>query len=165
MSGIGIPELIVLLVLSGVLAAVFILLFIILFKRASRKAVEKNKTEDFMFCPRCGTQNPDAFMKCSKCNRDLQPAKSSEAWQPSVPSYLVQAILVTIFCCIPFGIVAIVYAAQVNEKLARGNYDGAVDSSKKAEIWCWISFGVGIVFVLIFLFLLFIPMIPKITGM
>ena len=36
----------------------------------------------------------------------------------SVPNYLVQAILTTIFCCLPFGIVAIVFAAQVNGKLA-----------------------------------------------
>ncbi|NER07984.1 MAG: CD225/dispanin family protein [Okeania sp. SIO3C4] len=35
----------------------------------------------------------------------------------NVPSYLTQAILITVFCCLPFGIVAIVYAAQVNSRL------------------------------------------------
>jgi len=38
----------------------------------------------------------------------------------AVPNYLVQAILCTICCCLPFGIVAIVYAAQVNGKVAGG---------------------------------------------
>lgn len=64
---------------------------------------------------------------------------------PSVPNYLVQSILVTLCCCIPGGIVAIVYAAQVNSKLAAGDYDGALKSSNNAKLWCWISLGVGIV--------------------
>ncbi len=62
----------------------------------------------------------------------------------NVPNYLPQAILCTIFCCLPFGIVAIVYAAQVNSKLAAGDYQGAQTSSESAKKWCWISFGSGI---------------------
>ncbi len=61
-----------------------------------------------------------------------------------VPSYLAQAILVTLFCCLPFGIVSIVYAAQVNGKLSGGDIEGAIDSSKKAKTWCWVSFGLGL---------------------
>ncbi|OGP54706.1 MAG: hypothetical protein A2Y65_03275 [Deltaproteobacteria bacterium RBG_13_52_11] len=68
----------------------------------------------------------------------------------TVPNYLAQAILVTIFCCVPFGIPAIVFAAQVNGKLAAGDYDGAVETSKKAKMWCWISFGVYLGIVLIY---------------
>jgi len=61
-----------------------------------------------------------------------------------IPNYLVQAILVTLCCCLPGGIAAIVYAAQVNSKLAAGDIVGAQDSSDKAKMWCWISLGVGI---------------------
>jgi len=46
---------------------------------------------------------------------------------------------------VPFGIAAIVYAAQVNGKLAGGDYAGAVESSRKAKKWCWVAFAVGIV--------------------
>ena len=63
--------------------------------------------------------------------------------QQNVPNYLVQSILVTIFCCLPSGIAAIVFSSQVNTKLAAGDYDGAMDSSKKAKLWCWVSFGIG----------------------
>jgi len=63
----------------------------------------------------------------------------------SVPNYLVWAILATLFCCVPFGIAAIVYAAQVNGKLAAGDYAGAVESSRKAKKWCWVAFALGIV--------------------
>jgi predicted Zn finger-like uncharacterized protein len=62
-----------------------------------------------------------------------------------VPNYLAQAILVTLFCCLPFGIVSIVYAAQVNGKLSGGDVAGAVESSEKAKKWCWISFVLGLI--------------------
>jgi hypothetical protein len=62
-----------------------------------------------------------------------------------IPNYLVQAILVTLCCCLPGGIAAIVYAAQVNSKQAAGDIAGAQDSSHKAKMWCWISLGVGLV--------------------
>jgi predicted Zn finger-like uncharacterized protein len=68
-----------------------------------------------------------------------------------VPNYLVHAILVTLFCCLPFGIVAIVYAAQVNGKLSGGDIDGAMESSRKAKMWSWISFGVGLGIVMYFI--------------
>jgi hypothetical protein len=64
--------------------------------------------------------------------------------RPNIPTYLAQAILVTLFCCLPFGIVSIVYAAQVNSKLAAGDIAGAREASDKAKMWSWISFGVGI---------------------
>jgi ABC-type Fe3+ transport system permease subunit len=53
-------------------------------------------------------------------------------------NYLVWAILVTVLCCLPFGIVSIVYAAQVNNKWAMGDVTGAHASSQKAKqfaIW------------------------------
>jgi hypothetical protein len=59
----------------------------------------------------------------------------------AVPNYLVPAIL-TIFCCQPFGIVSLVYAAQVNSKLAMGDYPGAMDCSNRAKTWA--MWGVGI---------------------
>jgi len=62
----------------------------------------------------------------------------------STPNYLVQAILVTLCCCLPFGIPAIVYAAQVNGKLSAGDALGAMEASRKAKMWCWISFGLGV---------------------
>ncbi len=53
----------------------------------------------------------------------------------SVPNYLAPAILSTLFCCVPFGVVAIVYAAQVDGKVAAGDYAEAEDLSNKAKGW------------------------------
>ena len=57
---------------------------------------------------------------------------------------LVGAILATLFCCLPTGIVAIVFAAQVDTKWNVGDWHGAKEASKKAQMWANISLGLGI---------------------
>ncbi len=71
--------------------------------------------------------------------------------RPDIPNYLVQAILTTVFCCLPAGIVSIVYAAQVNGKVGAGDISGAMDASRKAKMWAWISFGAGLATIVIYL--------------
>ena len=80
----------------------------------------------------------------------------------NVPNYLVQSILVTLFCCLPLGIVAIVFAAQVNSKLALGDFYGAQEASSKAKMWCWWSFGLGLGGVVIYFAIM---MLIGLTGM
>ncbi|NEO23963.1 CD225/dispanin family protein [Moorena sp. SIO4A5] len=72
-----------------------------------------------------------------------------------VPNYLPQAILVTLFCCVPFGIVAIVYAAQVNTKLTLGDDEGAVTASENAKKWCWISFISGAIIMVLYIYFVY----------
>ena len=88
--------------------------------------------------------------------------------QPPAPSnHLVLAILSTVFgflCCsginLPFGIVAIVFASQVNGKYASGDVQGAMSSAKQAKIWGWISMGLVILgFILCLLFFLFMILV------
>jgi hypothetical protein len=74
----------------------------------------------------------------------MQQAAMAQAPVVDVPNYLVFAILVTVLCCLPAGIPAIVYAAQVNGKLQAGDLAGAQLASKNAKMWCWISAGVGL---------------------
>jgi len=75
----------------------------------------------------------------------------SSAVQSNIPNYLVQAILSTICCCVPLGIPAIVYAAQVNSKLADGDIAGAQQASKNARMWCWIALIAGAAATLLYL--------------
>ena len=70
-----------------------------------------------------------------------------------VPSYLAQSVLCTLFCCVPFGVVAIIYAAQVGSKLGVGDYPGAMAASQNAKMWCWISFGLGLTVIVGWFFL------------
>jgi hypothetical protein len=59
-------------------------------------------------------------------------------------NWLVESILVTLFCCLPFGIAGIVFAAQVNSKWATGDYAGALQSSKEAGRWTKLGFFIGL---------------------
>ena len=65
--------------------------------------------------------------------------------QESIPTYLWQSIVVTILCCLPLGIPAIVFAAKVNGLVAAGQIEEAKKASGQAKMWCWISFGIGLV--------------------
>ena len=67
------------------------------------------------------------------------------------PNHLVWAILTTLFCCLTFGIVSIVFAAQVNSKWAAGDVAGAHESSQKARRWAMVSAIVGIVVIGLYL--------------
>ena len=72
---------------------------------------------------------------------------------PFSENWLVEAILVTLLCCLPFGVVGIIFAAQVNTKQQAGDSEGAEKSRREAAKWTKIGFWVGIAWlVLIFLF-------------
>lgn len=72
---------------------------------------------------------------------------------PAPSSYLVWAILTTLFCCLPFGIVSIVFAAQVNSKWTAGDFQGAMDSSRKARTWVIASAVCGVIGIIILIIL------------
>jgi len=67
------------------------------------------------------------------------------AARPNIPNYLVWSILTTLCCCLPTGIVAIIYSAQVNNKLDKGDIAGAERASMLARNWCIASAVAGLV--------------------
>jgi len=97
-----------------------------------------------MFCTSCGAPRGDDARVCTNCNQPVQRYPAP----PAIPNYLVQAVLTALFCCLPLGIVAIIYAAQVNSKLSAGDVAGAQNASRKARLWSWITFGGGVVIAL-----------------
>ena len=102
-----------------------------------------------MNCPKCGASNDDNAAECAECGASLSGAGEAQGAVESIPNYLVHAILTTIFCCLPFGIVAIVFAAQVNGKISAGDIDGAKQSSAKARTWCWVALGAGLLAIIL----------------
>jgi len=48
----------------------------------------------------------------------------------------------------PLGIVAVIFAAQVNGKVAAGDTAGAKDSAKKAKMLSYIAIGLGLLAVI-----------------
>ena len=114
----------------------------------------RTRGPDEVYCTNCGAVISRSTNFCINCGAATEAESApSPARQPSmraspplqsVPNYLVWAILATVFCCMPLGVVAIVHAAQVNGKWQAADYDGAIETSNKAGTWCWVSFWVGL---------------------
>lgn len=119
-------------------------------------------------CTQCGESNLDHASFCSKCGASLPIGESFQNAQeqrvetaagysnsqypphspqkpPMPPTYLWQAIVVTIVCCLPLGIPAIVNASQVENRYFQGNYEGAMRSSRNAKNFSLWALIIGII--------------------
>ena len=64
-------------------------------------------------------------------------------------NYLALAIISTIACCMPLGIVSIIYSTKVDTAYNDGNYALAESSSKKAKNWGIASMvAIGVILIL-----------------
>lgn len=81
----------------------------------------------------------DFFMNSAQGKIPVVPPQvkqdNSLPYSQKPPTYMWLAICSTILCCLPFGIVSIVYASKVDSNWALGNYDAAYDNSNKAKNW------------------------------
>ena len=88
-------------------------------------------------------------------------------WPGQLPpdNYLVWAILTTLFCCLPTGIVSIVYSTKVSSLWAQGQYGEAKVASDNAKKWAIISAVAGPIIYVIFMVLYFAFIAAVITHM
>lgn len=66
-------------------------------------------------------------------------------------TWMTESILVTLFCCLPFGIVGIINASKVSSLYAQGLFAKAQLASDNAKKWTKIGFIVGLVFIIIYM--------------
>lgn len=93
-------------------------------------------------------------------NPDYLQAADEQPSRPPMPdNHLVWAILSTCMCCLPFGVVSIVYATQVEGLYLQGRYEEAVDKSNKARKWAMISAGAAAAIMMLYVLILLIIMI------
>lgn len=69
-------------------------------------------------------------------------------------TWLLESILVTLFCCLPFGIAGIVNASKVETRFYAGDLEGAERYSKEAQKWTQVSFIVGLVVSALYFFII-----------
>ena len=68
--------------------------------------------------------------------------------------YLILSIVSTLCCCLPFGVVGIVFSAKINSAMLAGNLEEAQNNAKMARIWIIVSFAIGLLTWLIYMVLI-----------
>ncbi len=67
----------------------------------------------------------------------------------NIPNNMVLAIIATavslIFCCIPHGLISLMFATQVNKKASAGDIPGAMAAAKNAKTWAMVSIIVAVI--------------------
>lgn len=89
-----------------------------------------------------GYQNNGGFQNN---NGGFQNGFGNGNMPPKPDNNMVLAILVTLCCCLPLGIVGIVKASQVNSLYMAGQYQAAVASAADAKKWSMIGLISGLV--------------------
>ena len=77
-----------------------------------------------------------------------QPPMSTPPIKPN--NYLVWSILATLFCCLPFGIAAIVSSSKVDSLYMVGQYAEADAAAASAKKWIMWSVGAAVAIALIY---------------
>ena len=113
------------------------------------------------YCPKCGNAVPEGTSFCPKCGTNIPDASSSSLQNhqqspmpPCPPTYLALSIIVTLLCCLPFGIVGIIKSSSVSKEYAGGNYAAAQEASKQAKTWSIVGLCCGLFWVIIYIILL-----------
>jgi len=107
------------------------------------------------YCSNCGEQSSNNARFCVKCGYEINspvtpppPINTTSSGDTfrnpgQMPTtYLWQSIVVTILCCWPLGIPAIVYASRVDNLFYKGDIEGAERASRYAKnfsIWSLVA--------------------------
>lgn len=101
-----------------------------------------------------GTAGTASGAPCDNAYHSMGSGTPNQS-MPCPPSNLVWAIVSTILCCLPTGIVAIVYACKVDNLYLMGDYQGAVEASNKARNWAIGGLIASVVFYFVYILVLF----------
>ena len=74
----------------------------------------------------------------------IPPPTQGQTITTKPKDYLVESIIVTLLCCLVFGILGIVYSVQANSAFSSGNITAANEFSAKAKQWVTYGFWCGI---------------------
>lgn len=78
------------------------------------------------------------------------PGQGGQPMATPPDNYLVWGILSTVLCCLPFGIVSIVYSTKVNSLFHQGDHAGALAASENAKKWAIISAATSAVLLVLY---------------
>ena len=92
-------------------------------------------------------------------NQYQTPPVYQSSYEPEKPinwvPYLVLSIITTLCCCLPFGIVGIVYSTKINSAVNARDWEGAQKAEKTAKIWIIASAIVGFIVEVIYVVMIY----------
>ena len=74
----------------------------------------------------------------------VPPRTTTSAPTQKPENWLIWAILSTVLCCLPLGIVSIIYATKVDNLWNAGQYEEAEKASKTAKLFFFLALGGGV---------------------
>lgn len=95
-------------------------------------------------CPLCGSPTD---------HEDMQPEEDMPEQDPQFSGqtpingtlYLVLSVLAALLCCLPFGIIGIVFSSRINSQQKNGDYEGARTSARMAKVFLALSLVLALV--------------------
>jgi hypothetical protein len=92
----------------------------------------------------------------------VTPTPGPVPFEKPPKNWLIESILVTILCCLPFGIVGIIHATKVESLWNSGQRDLANKAAQDAAKWTKIGFICGIVGIVLYILMMVLGVISSV---
>ena len=103
------------------------------------------------------------FSQGSTITPPIPGAYSTAPPQSPPKNWLIESILVTLLCCLPLGIVGIVYATKVDTLWSAGQREAAIKASQEAGKWVKIGAITGFILIIAYVFMVFFGLLAGIS--
>ncbi len=87
------------------------------------------------------------------------PARTAFMTPPK--NWLIESVLVTIFCCLPLGIVGIILSTMVDSMWKEGHKEAAERLSAEAGRWVKVGIIAGVLMIIIYMMLMYFGVIES----
>ena len=97
-----------------------------------------------MFCQKCG-------IDLGESQESLCPECKEKSLQLEIKDYTVYSVLSMVFCCVPFGVVSLIYSSKSAQLVKDGKTSEAMEMSQKAKTWAIAAAITGFILTLIYI--------------
>jgi len=93
----------------------------------------------------------------------VQPFPASHVPALPPPSHMGLALIATLFCFFPIGIIALVKSSEVGKFHRCGAYESSKQASQKARYWAMLSIKIGVVCHIIYTVLIIVAIVLRVV--
>jgi hypothetical protein len=97
-----------------------------------------------MLCGKCGKELEPDVRFCPQCGNQIDlSAPPAPQNREKINTWLIPSVLSTMLCCLPLGIVAIVFSSKCGQAVNQGDWQAAREYSQKAKLWFYLAAILG----------------------